>query len=248
MIQTIKYYLLFILFTLPFTSSSQSILDFKILIHGINAQFEIKDTIVAADQNLIDIEYKTEANKSYCQQLIYSSGMKSLFGFDPETETSFYYEVDSLDRIMLFSTKTNIKLVSYTFYPSGKLESYSIQEEDTLFNNHNSFSRFRLTSNSFTLSYHENGNTISIIYFTPGDQSLTIYWPNKSKKIVADYDANRYSYCGKYLEYDEVGNLLIKGRYYLSDDPLTFPVKIGVWKYFEGGKLIKKEKHKHKIL
>jgi antitoxin component YwqK of YwqJK toxin-antitoxin module len=117
-------------------------------------------------------------------------------------------------------------------------------EEDTSFNNHNSFSKFRLTANSFTFEFYEDGSIKSKIYFTPESQKLIVNWPNGKLKIKADYDANRYSYCGEYKEYDSSGSLIIKGQYFLSNDPLTLPQKNGIWKYYESGKLKKKEKHK----
>lgn len=236
----LKYLLFFCLNSASFFARSQDVLDFKIIMDGIFKQYEIHDSLTKNDGILI--EHKSDYKTSYCQQSIYPNGM-TLFCFEPLNETSYYYEADSIGRIRLYSIKTNIKLVAYKYYPSGKLESYSIQEEDTSFNNQNKFSQFRLTPNSFTFQFNEDGSTKSKIYFTQGCQNLIVYWPNKRIKIIADYDANRYSYCGKYKEFDTDGNLLIKGKYYLSDEPLSESRKIGIWKYYESGKLKKKERH-----
>ena len=223
---------------------SQDLLDFKVVMNGVNNRFELSDTVSNYDP--IHIEYESKESKNSCQQLIYPGGWKTLFCHDAQADITYYYEVDSLDRVRLYSVKTTIRLHSYEYYPSGKLKCYSQLEEDTLFNNHHIFPLHRFTADSFRHNFHENGTTESIIYYTPGVQQLVTYWPNKQKKIIAEYNANRSAYCGKYKEFDENGNLVLKGSYFLPEDPHSHPIEIGTWKYYEEGKLKKKEKMSRK--
>lgn len=233
-------FLLLLIMAASIIARSQDLLDFNAIMSSINNRFEIHDTVSTYDP--LHIEYNSTASKSHCQQLIFPGGWKTLYCNESNNKTVYYYEVDSMNRVILYTIQDDIRLTSYTYYPNGKLKCYTQTVEDTLFNNHNIFPLFRYTADSFQHNFHENGTTESIIYYTNGVQNLVTYWPNKQKKIVAEFNANRFLYCGKYKAYDEKGKLCLKGRYYLPEDPLSEPIEVGTWKYYEAGKLKKKQK------
>ncbi|WP_300663737.1 hypothetical protein [Fluviicola sp.] len=132
--------------------------------------------------------------------------------------------------------------LSYNYSEDGRLESYSYLTEDTT-TLEKAAKEFRYTEDSYVIEFHPNGVIKKHYFFVDGLQKVIEYWPNGRIKSEAEMRVQWQLYCGSYVEYDQKGNLIVKGNYEFIYSSIPAHKKVGVWKYYKNGKLIKKERY-----
>ena len=91
-------------------------------------------------------------------------------------------------------------------------------------------------------SFYPNGVLKSILKDTKTPHQLIEYWDNGAIHIITNNNMKYSGYFGNYIEYDRNGKIISKGQYGV-DELMLRTRKIGVWKYYENGKCVKKEKY-----
>lgn len=203
--------------------------------------FTIPSSMVLIDTmdngNEVTYSYEDVNGKDILQKTIFLGKEYEYNYFKNSTNETFHMQFDSLNRIVAFGHKNGRVLIGYGFYNDGSLKRYQMTVEDTV------SLKFSYTDSSFSMEFHPNGTIKTRYYCLDIVQEYKEYWSNGKLKIVADFLADNFIYCGRYREYDENGKLAIKGQYCHNADLLEKGKKCGVWKYYENGKRVKKERY-----
>ena len=195
----------------------------------------VLERVDTTDQ-IVMYDYYDTNHLDWLQMAVYQGdGYEVSYGQN-STNEGFHWEYDNQDRIVRYGHRKGRTLVGYSFYPDGRLAGYNIVTEDTL------SQRLASTDDSFFQEFHPNGALKMKYYFTNPVQEYKEFWPNGTLRIKAGYIADEFTYCGKYREYNEIGKLIVKGQHCIDEHQLDPMKKCGTWKYYENGKLIKKER------
>lgn len=191
-------------------------------------------------KNAVLFDYIDTVKNNRLQKTVYEEGSTDYNYWPNQNPTleSYYILYDSLEILRSFTHSKSISSVNYTYYPDGRLHKYSFSVEDT------TKSAFTLSEESYFIEYHPNGVVRTKYYFLKGVQPYLAFYDNGKVHVRGSFIASGLVSSGKYREYDEGGKLTIKGQYELTWIG-SFPEskKNGTWKYYENGKLIKKEKY-----
>lgn len=191
-------------------------------------------------KNAVLFDYIDTVKNNRLQKTVYEEGSIDYNYWPNQNPTleSYYILYDSLEILRSFTHSKSISSINYTYYPDGRLLYYSFSIEDTTKRN------FTLSEESYFMEYHPNGVVRTKYYYLKGVQEYRSYYDNGKIQTRGNFVASGLVFSGKYREYDEDGKLTIKGQYELTWIG-SFPKskKTGIWKYYENGKLIKKEKY-----
>lgn len=227
----IVYLLVFVCMLFQNSYAQSSLLKFQI-------PATMKLTRIDSLQNGILYDYHDTINPDWLQKTVYASGQKEYNYGVNSTNEGYYMLYDSLGMLLAHSHRKNISSVSYTYYPDGKLLGYSYSVEDTTKRN------FTLSEESYFMEYHPNGVVRTKYYYLKGVQEYRSYYDNGKIQTRGNFVAAGRVFSGKYHEYDKDGKPTIKGQYKLTwIGNFAESKKTGTWKYYENGKLIKKEKY-----
>lgn len=220
-------------------------------ISWINYLNQIPNNLVLTDtikgKDIYTLDFRDSINGITLQQYITNNGEYSINYFDfnhsnRDLAFSNRMDFDSLNRMRVYSYSIKDTHLSYKYYENGQLEYYAYIIEDSLTLNKPAKDR-RVKEESFVIEFYPNGVIKKHYFFVDGPQKVIEYWPNGRIKSEAEMLVQWNRYCGSYIEYDLKGNVQIKGNYRVIDSSIPTHQKTGVWKYFENGKLIKKEKY-----
>lgn len=127
------------------------------------------------------------------------------------------------------ATKVGCIDTAYTYYPSGKLESKVITDENG-------------TICDTSYAYCENGTLRSkMAYSQYGSHALRIFHCNGQTAVSGTYVSNPGCLIGSYQEFDESGRLTVQGEYRMAERCQEANIKVGTWSYFADGKLLRTE-------
>ncbi|WP_430405226.1 toxin-antitoxin system YwqK family antitoxin [Fluviicola sp.] len=190
-------------------------------------------------KNAVLLDYIDTVKNNRLQKTVYEEGSIDYNYWPNQNPTleSYYLLYDSLEVLLSFTYSKSISSVNYTYYPDGRLLYYSFSVEDTTKRN------FTLSEESYFIEYHPNGVIRNKYYYLKDVQEYRSYYDNGKIQVRGNFVASGLVFSGKYREYDKDGKPMIKGQYELTwTGCLAESKKIGTWKYYQNGKLIKKEK------
>lgn len=143
----------------------------------------------------------------------------------------FYYETGQIECMHL---KKDTLSINTSYYIGGSLKLNSLILEDA---------NYQINPISSVHEYHENGSLKRRYTLNQEKQKITEYWDNGLIKIDAYWIPVTGCFTGSYTEFDSSGKILVQGNYEKTDNLLITEVdKVGVWKYYKNGKLVKKER------
>jgi hypothetical protein len=190
-------------------------------------------------KNAVLLDYIDTVKNNRLQKTVYEEGSTDYNYWPNQNPTleSYYILYDSLEILRSFTHRKNISSVNYTYYPDGRLLYYSFSIEDTTKRN------FTLSEESYFIEYHPNGVIRNKYYYLKDVQKYRSFYDNGKIQVRGNFVAAGLVFSDKYREYDEDGKLTIKGQYKLTwIGNFAESKKTGTWKYYQNGKLIKKEK------
>ena len=118
---------------------------------------------------------------------------------------------------------------AYAYYSSGKLESIVITDETG-------------TICDTSYAYCENGTLrTKMAYSRSGSHTLRIFHCNGQLAVSGSYVSNPGCLTGSYQEFDESGRLTVEGEYRMAERCEEANIKIGSWRYYADGKLLRTE-------
>lgn len=217
----------------------------------INYLKQVPENIIFMDtikqQSGCTLDFRDTINAITLQQYISKGGEYSInyFDFKPSNRSLAFsnrMDFDSLNRMRVYGYSIGRSHLGYNYFEDGRLESYSYLTEDTT-TLEKAAKEFRYTEDSYVIEFHPNGVIKKHYFFVDGPQKVIEYWPNGKMKSESEMRVQWQLYCGSYVEYDQKGNLIVKGNYEFIYSSIPEHKKTGVWKYYENGKLIKKEKY-----
>ncbi|WP_430406841.1 toxin-antitoxin system YwqK family antitoxin [Fluviicola sp.] len=227
----------------PFSTLGQGQIGWINYLKQVPDNLVFMDTIKVMGGYVLD--FKDTLNGITLQQSIEKNGAYSINYFDVkplDRDKGFgnHIELDSLNRMRGYGYAIGRSHLGYNYSEDGRLESYSYLIEDTT-TLEKEAREFRYTEDSYVIEFHPNGVIKKHYFFIDGPQKIIEYWPNGKIRIEADMRVQWQLYCGNYVEYDMNGNLLVKGTYKFIYSSIPEHKKTGVWKYYQNGKLIRKE-------
>lgn len=185
-----------------------------------------------------------------------NGSLKEIFFYDEQgVLLRFYSWYENKNPYMQYKLFRGNIYSGYTWYDDGKLWAETIPINDSIktisYYRTGEIREIRFDKNGQPLhatTYCENGSVISERYWGKQYEYWEYYCDGK-KRAHGITNASGF-FCGKYIKWDEKGNVLIKGQfadslistYTMSGVDGGLGQKIGTWQFFnEKGKLIKEE-------
>ena len=201
----------------------------------------LTDTFEISKDNEQVVDYLDTNGVDNVQITTFKTGERYIVYFKFTTNESFVYEYDSLDNLTSYGYKLGLTCISYDYYPNGQLSGYSYLKE--LPEEEGSKTKSFYDKRSYVIKLYPNGQLQCKYFFINESQPFVEYWEDGSVKTEGDLLVFGNFFLGKYKEYDAVGRLKVKGEYRLiQEHNLKSSVQSGTWKFYENGKLVRKEK------